>query len=92
MRDASQSLGLAVGDVEAAFLCCLCRVFPRALRSLLDAGWGMSAKVAPELGALPAPGGFGLQASVGVWIGHLYCTTDGDCQAEYVENNWSDDI
>ena len=50
------------GDVEAAFLCCLCRVFPRALRSLLDAGWGMSARVAPELGALPAPGGFGLQA------------------------------
>lgn len=52
-----------------------------------------SAKVAfPESGVLPAPGGFGLQASVGVWIGHLYCTTDGDCQAEYVENNWSDDI
>lgn len=64
----------------------------RVLRPLLDAGWGVSAKVAPESGVLPAPGGFGLQASVGVWIGHLYCTTDGDCQAEYVENNWSDDI
>lgn len=51
----AQSLGLAVGDVEAAFLCCLCRVLPRALRSLLDAGWGTTAKVAPEFGVLPAP-------------------------------------
>lgn len=80
----AQSLVLAVGDVGAAFLCCLCWVSPSTRRPLLDAGWGVSAKVASELGVLPTPGGFGLQASVGVWIGHLYCTTDGDCQAEYV--------
>ena len=78
VRDACPVFGLG------CLLCCLCWVSPSTRRPLLDAGWGVSAKVASELGVLPTPGGFGLQASVGVWIGHLYCTTDGDCQAEYV--------
>lgn len=61
----------------SCLLCCPCPA------SLLDAGWGVSAKIAQSqeccqlLEVLTA----GLCYA---WIGHLYCTTDGDCQAEYV--------
>lgn len=38
--------------------------------------WWLSSPVATDMS--------GLRASVGVWMVPLYCTTDGDCQAECV--------